>query len=289
MLRATTLLLTCGLVAGLAQAGDVIVSRPPIAPNSENDGVMAGESDRFGDYRGVYPADSFELTATTTLGHMDVYGSNWTGGSTGFLYTGFTVTIFQDTGFGPDGYPYNPSLGAYGSTAFMQLPNVSVGNGLSYLADDNGVVNVRIDFTEAMGGSDVTLDPGMYWISAVPRMPDTPVGDPSGRWHWKMSFASPPAEPMWIDSDEGNWITVASMPSFQRPGNLGNSMAWELTGTETTPCPTDFDGSGATDFDDLLTLLSSWGPCTGCPADLDENGQVEFSDLLTLLSNFGPC
>lgn len=104
MLRATTLLLTCGLVAGLAQAGDVIVSRPPIAPNSENDGVMAGESDRFGDYRGVYPADSFELTATTTLGHMDVYGSNWTGGSTGFLYTGFTVTIFQDTGFGPEGH-----------------------------------------------------------------------------------------------------------------------------------------------------------------------------------------
>ena len=40
-------------------------------------------------------------------------------------------------------------------------------------------------------------------------------------------------------------------------------------------CPGDTDGSGAVDFTDLITVLSSWGPCPGCPADLDGDGEDE--------------
>ncbi|MBT8484967.1 MAG: hypothetical protein HKO59_06435 [Phycisphaerales bacterium] len=54
-------------------------------------------------------------------------------------------------------------------------------------------------------------------------------------------------------------------------------------------CPTDIDGTGATDFTDLLVMISSWGPCPGCPADVDGNGTVDFLDLLALLSAWGPC
>ena len=55
-------------------------------------------------------------------------------------------------------------------------------------------------------------------------------------------------------------------------------------------CPTDIDGSGTTDFNDLLALLSAWGPCPGgCPADIDGNGTADFNDLLALLSAWGPC
>ena len=51
--------------------------------------------------------------------------------------------------------------------------------------------------------------------------------------------------------------------------------------------PGDLDGDGDVDFDDLIGLLASWGPCgPPCPEDLDGNGQVEFSDLLTLLGNW---
>lgn len=55
------------------------------------------------------------------------------------------------------------------------------------------------------------------------------------------------------------------------------------------PCLGDFDGSGAIDFGDVLSLIANWGPCDDCPQDVIPDGQVDFSDLLVLLSNFGGC
>ncbi|NNM27297.1 MAG: VCBS repeat-containing protein [Phycisphaerales bacterium] len=49
--------------------------------------------------------------------------------------------------------------------------------------------------------------------------------------------------------------------------------------------PPDFDGDCDVDFQDLLTMLASWG-CVDCPADLDGGG-VGFTDLLILLSAWG--
>ncbi|MFK7961974.1 MAG: M12 family metallo-peptidase [Phycisphaerales bacterium] len=66
-------------------------------------------------------------------------------------------------------------------------------------------------------------------------------------------------------------------------------------GTECTPgfcgptCPADFDGSGAVDFADLVSLLSAFGPCDDCVQDLDGDGEVAFDDLVGLLASFGPC
>ena len=46
----------------------------------------------------------------------------------------------------------------------------------------------------------------------------------------------------------------------------------------------DFNGDGLVNFNDLLIMLSSWGPCSGCPEDLDGNNDVGFSDILILLT-----
>ena len=58
------------------------------------------------------------------------------------------------------------------------------------------------------------------------------------------------------------------------------------------PCLWDLDNNGTVGAADLLSLLTSWGPCppkAGCPADFDGNGSVGASDLLALLVNWGPC
>ncbi len=58
-----------------------------------------------------------------------------------------------------------------------------------------------------------------------------------------------------------------------------------------SPCPADLDGSGAVGLDDLLAVLSTFGPCGGppCPADLDGSGAVDFDDLVAVLAAWGDC
>lgn len=74
-------------------------------------------------------------------------------------------------------------------------------------------------------------------------------------------------------------------------GSGGYSVFGNETEPAAPPCPTDLDGSNATDFGDLLVLLSSWGACERppCPADFDASGAIDFGDLLTQLSAWGPC
>ena len=55
--------------------------------------------------------------------------------------------------------------------------------------------------------------------------------------------------------------------------------------------PGDLDADGDIDTDDLLELLTSWGPCSECDeclADVDGDCVVGISDLLVLLGNWGP-
>lgn len=52
------------------------------------------------------------------------------------------------------------------------------------------------------------------------------------------------------------------------------------------PCH-DLDGDWSVGFNDLATLLGTWG--TSGDADLDGDGTVGFNDLATLLGVWGPC
>lgn len=52
------------------------------------------------------------------------------------------------------------------------------------------------------------------------------------------------------------------------------------------PCPTDFNGDGATGSADLSILLSAWGTSS---TDLNGDGLVGSADLSILLSSWGPC
>ncbi len=54
-------------------------------------------------------------------------------------------------------------------------------------------------------------------------------------------------------------------------------------------CPRDFTVDWQVDMDDVIRLLTAWGPCSGCPEDLDADGLVSFGDLIDVLSGWGPC
>ncbi|MDP6600698.1 MAG: hypothetical protein QGH76_00220 [Phycisphaerales bacterium] len=50
------------------------------------------------------------------------------------------------------------------------------------------------------------------------------------------------------------------------------------------------DGDGMVAVEDMLIIISQWGPCVDdCTADTDGNGSVDLDDLLRVLSEFGPC
>lgn len=106
---------------------------------------------------------------------------------------------------------------------------------------------------------------------------------PSGLFNAPLSAANPSVEfivPLYATGE---------IPYFCTP-----HCGFGMTGTlivvpRTPPCPGDLDDSGDVGFNDLLTMLSSWGPCADCPADLDGSDAVDFADVLALLSIWGPC
>ena len=51
--------------------------------------------------------------------------------------------------------------------------------------------------------------------------------------------------------------------------------------------PGDVNGDGYVNVDDLLVVISQWGPCSGCSGDLNEDGVVGVDDLLVILAHWG--
>ena len=53
-------------------------------------------------------------------------------------------------------------------------------------------------------------------------------------------------------------------------------------------CPSDINGDGFVNVNDLLTIIDQWG-LANSPADINDDGIVNVSDLLMVVSNWGPC
>jgi len=68
-----------------------------------------------------------------------------------------------------------------------------------------------------------------------------------------------------------------------RYASTGYNVSFDLVAA---PLAGDVNNDGEIAFDDLLAILSSWGPCASCAADLDQDGVVGFSDLLLVLTNW---
>ena len=56
------------------------------------------------------------------------------------------------------------------------------------------------------------------------------------------------------------------------------------------PCYADIIPDGTRDVNDLLQVITTWGPCgSPCPGDIVVNGAVDVNDLLAVISNWGLC
>jgi hypothetical protein len=86
-------------------------------------------------------------------------------------------------------------------------------------------------------------------------------------------------------NNDGTFTQIESLYPTQ------GSLPWELVAWpgQSVDCPADINASGAVDIDDLLAVISAWGPCTGCDPDINSSGAVDIDDLLAVISAWGPC
>jgi hypothetical protein len=54
-------------------------------------------------------------------------------------------------------------------------------------------------------------------------------------------------------------------------------------------CGGDVQGDGVVNVEDLLGVISRWGPCIACDEDLNADGAVDVLDLMTILDGWGQC
>lgn len=96
--------------------------------------------------------------------------------------------------------------------------------------------------------------------------------------------------------------TPLDLPTILPPGDiahvilsldlvgLGSLLALEaqlVTRGDAEQTPGDVNGDGYVNVDDLLVVISQWGPCPGCSGDLNGDGVVGVDDLLVILAHWG--
>jgi hypothetical protein len=100
-----------------------------------------------------------------------------------------------------------------------------------------------------------------------------------------------------IDQADGPWYLFNSfglaINNARQIGAWGtNPTSGEAGSLLLTPVPRpgDVDGDGVVGVDDLLAVITAWGPCAPaapCPADVDHDGTVGVDDLLEVLLHWG--
>ena len=245
------------LVGAISFSQTTIIDRVP----DNTTGLIATQGDNG---TGVYVADYFVLNNSTTLGELTAYGfTNET--PLGIWVEGFNVFIYTHNGTKPGG---NPEM--FG-TGVVELAEIDPAD---FTLDETQGQFFTVNFTQANGGTPITLPAGEYWISAFPNV----IGGPAdaGRWNWYGNLSSAPAYvPMLIDPadlfGEGatDWIKIEDLI-----GDTFPSLAWTLTGEETIGVE-----------DNLAEMVSIYpNPATSVlNINLPSNIEVENASLIDML------
>jgi hypothetical protein len=92
----------------------------------------------------------------------------------------------------------------------------------------------------------------------------------------------------WVGIDSADSIVGLSAGNGLDPNYFASDLSDEDSGCE-SGLPGDANGDGVVDTNDLLLIISGWGPCppAPCPADVNGDGVVDTDDILLVIANWG--
>ena len=133
------------------------------------------------DDQGVYSADDFNLTESTRIDFITVYGFQ-NNEDLDQVMNGFDVFIYTNDSENnsPSGDPTQPGTG------IVELSNISVLPIPGFpiiIIQDGGNYAINIDMAIANEG-EVILPAGDYWLVVAARINVTPVSEGATRWNW---------------------------------------------------------------------------------------------------------
>lgn len=201
-------------------------------PSAGGSGIV---SDVFNGIPGaVYSADDFIIEADNIaeVDMITVYGFQSSGN---FLTAieGFDLYIYADI----DGFPGGDPSGA-GEAALLEIVNLAPDSPaltiVETVSDDPMFANsydLTVDVTVANGEA-LTLEAGLYWIVAAPRVGASETNSPD-RWNWFDAGVDVGEQAHLIDVDDLFGAGATSWTPFTDLGLTFDSIAFTIEGTET--------------------------------------------------------
>jgi hypothetical protein len=190
--------------------------------------------------------------------------------------------------------------------------------GLAGDSDIDGGTTYLVSPTINLTGADATISYSRWFYSSLPgNSLTTQISNDNGaNWVNVDSVTSTiadntqvPPETVWETTSfiAGQYVspTAQVRVRFAANGSVAGSVA--EAGIDNLvvqkvlcaqPCVADITGDSTVNVNDLLAVISSWGPCANpnaCPADISPIGppmgddQVDVNDLLAIISAWGAC
>ena len=275
ILGASTLALICGSVitsslhaaeTTLDPSKDNTLYESPegIFSNGEGEFMFLGNNNSPEIRRAILAFDLSSIPAYSTVTSVDLQ-----------VYMSQTISGPQDATLHRTSQDWGESTshanGGQGGGSFRAIGDVTW---IHTFADDQFWNNPGGDFEAAASGQTVIAGPAFYTFNSTPAM----VSDVQG----------------WIDDGETNfgWVIRGNESAQATAKRLATR---EHPDAARRPKLTieyiiggDLDGNDAVNVDDMLTLLSEWGPCgkKDCVSDINGDNVVDVNDLLALLANW---
>ena len=205
----------------------------------------------------------------------------------------------------------------YGNESLASI-NGGIFNGAGSMEVVNSIIGGNVGFppvTEAnqVGGSGLTVDYSLVqgWTGTMPGIetsdddpmfvdptgPDGTIG--TGDDDLRLLPGSPAIDsgdndalPGYVVFDLDGLQRYVDDPATRDSGNgvapIVDRGAFEFVPV-IVPCPADVTGDGLVDVQDLVAVITAWGPCSGCAEDIDGSGAVDVGDLVEVIVAWGAC